>query len=868
MKHMNKFIRLLSAFLMIVVVFTLFPAAAAGNDVVGTDGAEPTAETGFGSEPTLDHVTGNRGISFRSGDIILPALPLDDLNVEITPSLTNEADAGDTALFIVNVTGGTAPYTFEWQYRTTANGTWRSTTAYVENFGSRSEKLVEVIAGRHGYQYRCVVTDSEGLTETTEGVTLRVNLAVSISPAPVMEAEAESSGKFTAVVLGGTAPYTFEWQYRTTANGAWRSTASNVDIFESRSEKLVEVITARNGFQYRCVITDSKGRTGTTEGVTLEVHPKANLTVAISPAPVLAAEAGTSEKFTAVVSSGTAPYTFEWQYRTTANGAWRSTAANVENFRSRSEKLVEVIAARHGFEYRCVITDSKGRTGTTEEVTLKVNLPVTISPAPVMEATAGSSEKFTAAVSSGTAPYTFEWQYRTTANGAWRSTAANVENFRSRSEKLVEVIAARHGFEYRCVITDSEGRTGTSDGVTLQVHLKVTTTPSQTVEVGEGLPAVIKATVSGGSQNYTYQWKYRTSSSGTWYTSTDTTAETATTSTLTTSAVTATRNGYQFKCVVTDNTTGLTGESAPVTLRVIPVGVTVTPSPTNPVDEGGTAVFTAHATGGTGSYTYQWKYQAPNAAADTWANCTSAHGTTGYTSATLRVPAELTWKGYKYKCVVTDTNTKKTATSEATELVVLTVRVLTQPVGTTKNPGDAVTLTVEIEKGTAPYTYQWYWAPACDMNDTHQAGTTVTNSQKTNAYTFEVPANSCESRWYHCVITDSKGNTAVTEQVLVQYHIVASIERTPSGDTVSHGTTVTMTAKVQGGAKLQAQSGADRYTYVWYFIKQGTSAKTAVGTGGTYTFTMDGSKLGTYFFEVTDALGDTKESSRDAILHN
>ena len=509
---------------------------------------------------------------------------------------------------------------------------------------------------------------------------------------------------------------------------------------------------------------------------------------------------------------------------------------------------------------------------TSDEVTLKIKPKLTITPKPTNEVTAGDTAVFTVSVNGGTKPYTYQWQYWKPSDQTWRSTAAatnfgTIENADAKTTLRLEATAARNGYKIRCKVTDADSLVNTSDEVTLKIKPKVTTTPSQKIEVGEGLKATIRAAVSGGSQNYTYQWKYRTSSSGTWYTSSDTTTETTTTSTLTTSAVTAARNGYQFKCVVTDNTTGLTGESAPVTLRVIPVGVTVTPSPTNPVDEGGTAVFTAHASGGTGSYTYRWKYQAPNDAADTWTNCTSAHGT-GYTSATLRVPAERTWNGYKYKCVVTDTNTKKTATSDATELVVLTVRVVTQPVGTTKNPGDAVTLTVEIEKGTAPYTYQWYYAPACDANDTHQAGMAVTNSLLSNAYPFTVPANSCESRWYHCVITDSKGNTAVTEQVLVQYRITASIERTPSGDTVSHGTTVTMTAKVQGGAKLKAQSGADRYTYVWYFIKQGTTAKTEVGTGNTYTFTMNGDKLGTYFFEVTDALGVTKESSRDAILHN
>jgi hypothetical protein len=265
---------------------------------------------------------------------------------------------------------------------------------------------------------------------------------------------------------------------------------------------------------------------------------------------------------------------------------------------------------------------------------------------------------------------------------------------------------------------------------------------------------------------------------------------------------------------------------------------------------------------------YQWKYQAPNNPEDTWTNCTSTQGT-GYTTATLRVAADRTWNGYKYKCVVTDKNTKKTATSDASELIVLLFCVKTQPQGATVNPGDTVALTVGVEKGTAPYTYQWYFAPARDKDDDdHQSGQAFTSNQTSYTKEITVAANNCESRWYYCKITDSNGNTVKTEKVLVQYRITASIERTPSGDTVSHGTTVTMTAKVQGGAKLKASSGADRYTYVWYFIKQGTSAETVLGTGSTCTFIMNGDMLGNYYFVVTDALGDTRESFRDAILHN
>ena len=78
---------------------------------------------------------------------------------------------GDTASFTVTVSGGMAPYTYQWQYRRPGESVWYDSS----NAAAKTDTLtVEIISARIGQSYRCVVTDANG--ETVVSATASIQL--------------------------------------------------------------------------------------------------------------------------------------------------------------------------------------------------------------------------------------------------------------------------------------------------------------------------------------------------------------------------------------------------------------------------------------------------------------------------------------------------------------------------------------------------------------------------------------------------------------------------------------------------------------------------------------------------------------------
>ncbi|MCQ2458716.1 MAG: hypothetical protein MJ142_08330, partial [Clostridia bacterium] len=61
----------------------------------------------------------------------------------------------------------------------------------------------------------------------------------------------------------------------------------------------------------------------------------------------------------------------------------------------------------------------------------------------------------------------YQWQYRKTADGTWANTTATGYN---TATLTVPGTASRNGYQYRCVITDKNGKKVTSNTVTLTVQ--------------------------------------------------------------------------------------------------------------------------------------------------------------------------------------------------------------------------------------------------------------------------------------------------------------------------------------------------------------------------------------------------------------
>ena len=147
-------------------------------------------------------------------------------------------------------TGGGLSY--QWQYRTSASGTWTDSRGTNYN---KATFTPSVGSAMNGYQYRCKVSNVKG-TVYSNAVTLTVKTtAPSITSQPQSTTAAVGTrATFKVVATGGGLSY--QWQYRTSTSGAWtdsRGTNYNKATFTP------SVGSSMNGYQYRCRVSNSMG---------------------------------------------------------------------------------------------------------------------------------------------------------------------------------------------------------------------------------------------------------------------------------------------------------------------------------------------------------------------------------------------------------------------------------------------------------------------------------------------------------------------------------------------------------------------------------------------------------------------------------
>ena len=168
------------------------------------------------------------------------------------------------ARFSVEASGGTAPYTYQWQYSN--GGAWK-------NLGGDTAKSAEysiaATAARDGMQLRCVVSDANGSQKESEAATLTIGTVdelIVTGPADCTT-PLNTLARFSVEASGGTAPYTYQWQYSN--GGAWKNLGGDT---AKSAEYSIAATAARDGWQLRCVVTDSKGTVKESDAATLTIR--------------------------------------------------------------------------------------------------------------------------------------------------------------------------------------------------------------------------------------------------------------------------------------------------------------------------------------------------------------------------------------------------------------------------------------------------------------------------------------------------------------------------------------------------------------------------------------------------------------------
>ncbi|MBK6700110.1 MAG: T9SS type A sorting domain-containing protein [Saprospiraceae bacterium] len=588
-----------------------------------------------------------------------------DPNPVVTITGDNKICAGTSSTFTANASVGTAPFTYLW-----------STTATTQSINVST-------AGT----YSVTVTDANGCTGTA-------SRTLTVDPNPVVTITggnkicSGTSSTFTANASVGTAPFTYLWSTTATTQSINVSTAGT----------------------YSVTVTDANGCTGT-----------ASRTLTVDPNPVVTITGdnktctGTSSKFTANASVGTAPFTYLWSTTATTQSINVSTAGT----------------------YSVTVTDANGCTGTASRT-------LTVDPNPVVTITggnkicAGTSSTFTANPSVGTAPFTYLW-----------STTATTQS-----------INVSKAGTYSVTVTDANGCTGTASR-TLTVDPNPVVTITGGNKICAGTSSTFTANPSVGTAPFTYLWS----------------------TTATTQSINVSTAGT-YSVTVTD-ANGCTG-TASRTLTVDPNPV-VTITGDNKICAGTSSTFTANASVGTAPFTYLWSTTATTqsinvSTAGTYSvTVTDANGCTGTASRTLTVDPNP---------VVTITGDNKICA------------------------GTSSTFTANASVGTAPFTYLWSTTATTQSINVSTAGT------------------------YSVTVTDANGCTGTASRTLtVDPNPVVTIT---GGNKICAGTSSTFTAN--------PSVGTAPFTYLW--STTATTQSINVSTAGTYSVT------------VTDANGCTGTASR------
>jgi Immunoglobulin I-set domain len=540
-----------------------------------------------------------------------------------------------------------------------------------------------------------------GSASTTPG-----NTAPAITTQPTSTSVAAgATATFTAAATGTPAP-TVQWQVST--NGGTSFTA----VAGATSTTLSFTTTgSQTGSLYEAVFTNSVSSV-TTTAATLTVTTAPAITT--NPASTTVA-VGANASFTAA-ASGTPTPTVQWQVSTDGG----TTFTNLSGATTATLTITAATAAMNGNVYKAVFTNTGG-TVTSTAATLTVTSAPLITTNPVnVTVLAGANASFTAAASGTPAP-TVQWQVST--NGG--TTFANLAGATSPTLTITAATAAMNGNQYKAVFTNStSSATTTTATLTVNVAPVVTTNPTN-VSVSAGSIATFTAAALTGLPAPTVQWMVSTNGGTTF---SPVPGATSTTLSFTANAA---MNANVYEAVFTNAAGTATSTTATLTVTSAPT-ITTNPAPLT-IGNGGTAVFTAAATGNPAP-TVQW-FVSTNGGA-------SFNAIGGATSPTLSFTASLAQSGNLYQAVFTNsvsTSTTTPALLTVTASVTVSVAITnpsTSP--TTVGTGAVLNFSATITNGAAGTGVNWSVNGIAGGNTT--VGTITASTLSGALATYTAPA--------------------------------------------------------------------------------------------------------------------------------
>jgi len=422
----------------------------------------------------------------------------------------------------------------------------------------------------------------------------------------------------------------------------------------------------------------------------------------------------------------------------------------------------------------------------------------------------------------GTGTPTYQWYSNTTA-----SSTGGILITGATSASYVPPATAVGTIYYYCVVTfpnNTNCNQITSNNVPAIVvpdpQFSIQPLATQTICTGSiSLPLTVAIQGSTGIGAFTYQWYSNSSATN----SGGTIISGATASTYSPPVFNTSGNFY-FYCVVTNAGNGcgtIASQVSSISVVAYPSISTQPISVQNLCQNVPAAPLTISASGGTGTFLYQWYINTAN-------NTTSGTLITGANSFSYN-PSTSANGTFYYYCIVSNAASGCPITSTTSAVIVnFAPTFITQPLGTQSVciGGATTTLNVAYTYGAGTASYQWY----ANSANTYAGGTAIPG-QTTASYT--PPSSVGSTFYYYCIISFSATsgcsmiNSNISEVVILSNLQTASI------------TPATAASFCQGGSIVLNANTGSGLTYQWKLngtnIAGATSASYTTNTIGSYT---------------------------------
>lgn len=335
-------------------------------------------------------------------------------------SLTPSCDL-DFGYSAVNATGGTGPYTYNWQFQksTDAGTTWT-------NVGSPVTGQTSTYTAPSAGLYRGVlsVTDGNGCTSVPVNTSaIQANSALA-AQADLTPQCSNTFGYASSNISGGSGAYSYNWVFQKNSlddgTGNWSNVANGTSTTASGN------FTASVPGRYRGILTVTD--TANTACVVSDTSNETNVYSPVGGTATLTGDCDDIFAYSATGSGGKAPYTFNWTIQKWVGGTWVSAHTFSSGPAASSSGTLDVDSFTTGANgdgrYRALVTIRDSQTIVCDVVATSNEIDVAHELSATASKTGANGSTYTVTVTgvpANAVGATRQWQY---LNGAtWTNIA-------------------------------------------------------------------------------------------------------------------------------------------------------------------------------------------------------------------------------------------------------------------------------------------------------------------------------------------------------------------------------------------------------------------------------------------------------------